>query len=126
VDRSVSGSPVEEPEVTRVPHGAPAPSHGVAPPSRPRVPLPKGRRAIAFAIAALADLLQWVLFPLFIAGGAAPWVDGLDVGVGVTLILLLGWHWAFLPTFIVELFPVADLVPTWTLAVWIATRGKRE
>jgi hypothetical protein len=120
VDRNDSEVRPEEPEVVRVPHG------GAPPPPRAPVLLPKGRRAAAFAVAALADLLQWVLFPLFIAGGAAPWVDGLDVGVGVVLIFLLGWHWAFLPTFIVELFPVADLVPTWTLAVWIATRGKSE
>jgi hypothetical protein len=35
---------------------------------------------------------------------------------------LLGWHWAFVPSFLAELVPGLDLVPTWTLAVLIATR----
>jgi hypothetical protein len=36
---------------------------------------------------------------------------------------LIGWHWAFLPTFVSELIPLWDLVPTWTAAVFFATRG---
>jgi hypothetical protein len=38
------------------------------------------------------------------------------------LIKLLGWHWAFLPTFAAELVPGLDLFPTWTTAVFFATR----
>jgi hypothetical protein len=34
---------------------------------------------------------------------------------------LLGWHWAFLPTFAAELIPGLDLVPTWTAAVFYVT-----
>jgi len=37
---------------------------------------------------------------------------------------LVGFHWAFLPTFIAELLPFVDLVPSWTLAVWLATRTR--
>src|SRR4029453_14403993 len=37
---------------------------------------------------------------------------------------LLGWHWAFLPAFLTELVPFVDLVPTWTIAVFLATRGQ--
>jgi hypothetical protein len=76
-------------------------------------------------VAVFADLLQWVAFPL-LGGGLAPWANGIDVAVAVIEIALVGWHWAFLPTFVVELAPVVDLVPTWTLAVWIATRGRKE
>jgi hypothetical protein len=65
---------------------------------------------------------------------AVPWVFGegivspldavLDVVVGLTLIWLVGWHVAFIPTFIIEALPIADLAPTWTLATLIATRSK--
>ncbi len=44
--------------------------------------------------------------------------------MGAALIRLLGWHWAFLPSFVVELVPGVDLVLTWTAAVWLATRGR--
>jgi hypothetical protein len=36
---------------------------------------------------------------------------------------LLGWHWAFLPSFVAKVVPDVDLVPTWTVAVLVATRG---
>jgi hypothetical protein len=79
----------------------------------------RGRVAIAWAIAALVDAVQ-------IAGVAAalPLNEGLDVVVAVALTFLIGWHIAFIPTFIIESLPFADLAPTWTLAVFIATRGK--
>jgi hypothetical protein len=41
---------------------------------------------------------------------------------GRLLIRLLGWHWAFLPTLMIEALPGADLFPTWTAAVFFATR----
>ena len=64
-------------------------------------------------------------FPLFAAGAVSPWNDALDVLVAVVMIRLLGWHWTFLPTFLVEFFPVFDLAPTWTLAVFLATRKQK-
>ena len=66
-----------------------------------------------------------VAFPLFAGGAVAPWNDALDVAVAVVMIRLLGWHWSFLPTFVVELFPLFDLAPTWTLAVFLATRKQK-
>jgi hypothetical protein len=39
------------------------------------------------------------------------------------MVALVGWHWAFLPAFALELVPAVDLAPTWTLAVFIATRN---
>jgi hypothetical protein len=44
--------------------------------------------------------------------------------VAAVLVALVGWHWAFLPSFVAELVPGLDLVPTWTVAVWLATRGR--
>jgi hypothetical protein len=41
----------------------------------------------------------------------------LDVGVAAALVHLLGWHWEFLPSFLVKLVPGVDLVPFWTIAV---------
>ncbi len=81
------------------------------------------RRVLAArVIAVLADAVQLGLMPLF-AGGAPTGFDAvLDVVVGATMIALVGWHWAFLPAFAAELLPVVDLAPTWTLAVFLATR----
>ena len=90
-------------------------------PLAPRVLNPARIRA-ARSIAIAADLLQIVIFPVF-AGGAVSIVnDILDVAVAVSMSLLVGWHWAFLPSFLAELVPFFDLVPTWTAAVFFATR----
>ncbi len=77
-------------------------------------PRPFGK---ALAIAAAADLLQLVFFPLFAPGALSPLNDVLDIVVAFTLVRLIGWHWAFLPTFLGELLPVIDELPCWTLAV---------
>jgi hypothetical protein len=79
-------------------------------------------RRTALGIALFADALQIVFFPLLGEGALSPVNDVLDIAVAWVLTRLLGWHWAFLPTFVVELVPELDLVPTWTLAVLIATR----
>ena len=80
---------------------------------------------IARAIAVAADVLQIVVFPTFIEGIASPVNVALDVVVTILMILLVGWHLAFVPSFIVEMLPFADLAPTWTVAVLVATLGKR-
>jgi hypothetical protein len=97
----------------------PAPKGRSGPPSRRRIWL---ARAIALA----ADAVQIVLLPFVMGGAMSPVDDILDVGVAIVMIGLLGWHWAFVPAFIAELFPMFDLAPTWTLAVFIATRGPRD
>ena len=79
-------------------------------------------RRTALAIAILADALQFVFFPMFVEGAFSPVDDLLDIVVAWILIRLLGWHWAFLPSFVAKLIPGADLVPTWTMAVLLATR----
>jgi hypothetical protein len=71
----------------------------------------------AMLLAILADALQLVVFPLFVAGAMSPADDVLDVGVGAIMVHLLGWHWEFLPSFFAKLVPGVDLVPFWTLAV---------
>jgi hypothetical protein len=75
-------------------------------------------------VALLADFLQWVLFPVFLAG---PGVNaGVDLIVGFLLVRWMGWHLAFLPAFVTELIPIANFVPSWTLAMWIVTRLRRD
>lgn len=78
-------------------------------------PGPNFRTAMLLAI--LADALQIIVFPLFVEGGLSPADDVLDFGVAALLVNLLGWHWEFLPSFLVKLVPGVDLVPLWTIAV---------
>lgn len=81
------------------------------------------RIKIARAVAVAADLLELAVMPAFVQGALSPANDVLDVVVGVIMVWLLGWHWAFLPTFAAELVPIVTLVPTWTAAVFLVTRG---
>jgi hypothetical protein len=85
--------------------------------------LPSNPRRIALAIAILADAVQIVFFPMFVEGVFSPLDDLLDIAVAWMLTRLLGWHWAFLPSFVAKVVPGVDLVPTWTMAVLVATRG---
>lgn len=75
------------------------------------------RLRAALVLAVLADVLQMVVFPLFVEGGASPADDVLDLCMAGVLSWLLGWHWEFLPSFFAKLVPGVDLVPLWTLAV---------
>lgn len=79
----------------------------------------------ARAIALAADVIQIVAVPFFFGGAASPVNNALDLVVGVVLVFLVGWHFAFLPTFIAELVPMLNIFPTWTTAVLFVTRGRR-
>jgi hypothetical protein len=68
-------------------------------------------------LAVVADALQIVVFPVFVAGALSPADDILDFGIAAVLVHLLGWHWEFLPSFFAKLVPGVDLVPFWTMAV---------
>jgi hypothetical protein len=91
-----------------------------APTRRPRV----SRVWIARGLALVVDAVQVLLVPIFAPGLISPVNDGLDVVIGLILVRLVGWHWAFLPSFLAELVPGLDLFPSWTTAVWFATRGR--
>jgi hypothetical protein len=78
------------------------------------------RRILAARVIALVvDLSQFALLP----AALTPLNNVIDAATALVLVALLGWHWAFLPTFLTELVPFVDLVPTWTIAVYLATRG---
>jgi len=91
-----------------------------------RAPGPRTKFALAFTIALAADLMQLVLFPLFLRGFLSPIDDLLDIGVGFTMVRLLGWHWAFLPSFMGKLVPILDELPCWTLAVLFVRSRQRQ
>lgn len=81
------------------------------------------RARLALAIALVADAIELGAFPIFALGVASPWNDVLDVSVAIAMVVLLGWHWAFAPSFVAEMIPFVSLVPTWTAAVLIVGRG---
>jgi hypothetical protein len=77
----------------------------------------------AYSIAVAADALQLLLGPF----GWAFIDEGVDVVAAGATWFLLGFHPLLLPTFVLELVPLADMLPTWTgcVALVIALR-KRE
>jgi hypothetical protein len=77
-------------------------------------------------LAIVADLLQLVVFPFFVQGAMSPADDVLDLGIAGVLSYLLGWHWEFMPSFLVKLVPGVDLVPLWTLAVANVYRKSKQ
>lgn len=77
---------------------------------------------LAWLVALGADALQLAVMPWFVEGALSPADAVLDAVVAVVLVRLLGWHWAFLPTLMIEALPGADLFPTWTAAVFFVTR----
>jgi hypothetical protein len=89
-----------------------------------RVPkLTRTRIVLAIAVAVLADGLQLLLGPF-------GWVFGDQIIDCMAMILvswIVGFHILFLPSFVIELVPVLEDLPTWTActAAVIALR-KRE
>ena len=65
----------------------------------------------------VADLVQMGLWPVFFEGAFSWLNDALDVAVAVVMVLLVGWHWALLPSLVAEVVPGLNLFPTWTAAI---------
>ena len=121
--------------MTLVPSGPPSGPSAGPPAETPGGPPPAGlppesgtpkRIRLARGIAIAADVVQLLLIPFFAGGVLSPFNDMLDVAVALVMIWLVGWHFAFLPTFIAELVPGLDLIPSWTAAVWFVTRGRSD
>jgi len=98
----------------------------------PRLPAPRGflrtrifgaptvtrkQKAVAMAIAVIADLVQIVVWPAFAEGAASPFDDALDGVVALLLLLTLGWSGRLMAALALELTPGAALFPTWTAVV---------
>jgi hypothetical protein len=79
--------------------------------------------AFALTVALVADALQLLLGPV----GWFIFDEIVDVLAMVLICPAIGFHLLLLPTFVVELFPLVDMLPTWTgcVAAVIALR-KRE
>lgn len=73
-------------------------------------PLSRRRIVLALAIALLADGVQLMLLA---AGWAGP-DQVIDVLAMAAIVPLIGFHWLLLPSFVLELAPVLDDLPTWT------------
>jgi len=85
--------------------------------------LTRSRVNAAYAVAIATDLLQFALGPV-------GWIfvdEILDVVALVAITKLLGFHPLLLPTFILELVPIVDVLPTWTgcVALVVAMRKKQ-
>jgi hypothetical protein len=79
-----------------------------------RVPkLTRMRIILALAVAVTADGLQFFLGPF----GWAPVDQVIDLIAFVLTVWAIGFHLLLLPTFVVEIFPVMDMLPTWTACV---------
>jgi len=93
-------------------------------PQVPRPPLSRTRIRVAWAIALAVDAIQ---IPAD-ATGPVGWLlgAGLDLVTMVIMWTMLGFHWAFLPSFVTEAVPYLNLAPFWTLAVALATRGRGD
>jgi hypothetical protein len=73
--------------------------------------LTRTRIILALVVAVTADGLQLIFSPL-------PFIDQtIDLVAFVLTAWAIGFHLLLLTTFIAELFPVVDLLPTWTACV---------
>jgi hypothetical protein len=82
------------------------------------------RMVLALAIAVAADGLQLLLGPL----GWAFIDQAIDFVAMILLSWVIGFHVLFLPTFVVELIPLLEDLPTWTActAAVIALRRREN
>jgi hypothetical protein len=103
------------------------PGATIPPPKDAETPKRTGKHGnffMALTVALLADVTQIAFFPMFFQGALSPANTALDILVGVTLVRLMGWHWAFLPSFFSEMLPLFDELPSWTLAVLYVQRER--
>jgi len=88
-----------------------------------RVPVLTRRRvALVYAVAVVTDALQLILGPF----GWAGLDETLDVAATFATSRLIGFHPLLLPTFVLELLPVTDMLPTWTGCVALVTTLRRR
>ncbi len=84
--------------------------------------LTPGRVRLAYAVAVTADVLQFLLGPFGWAGAD----EILDVAASALIWRVLGFHPLLLPTFVIELLPVTDMLPTWTACVALVVGLRRR
>lgn len=94
----------------------------LGPPGSELVLTPSRIRA-AYAVAITTDVVQFALGPF----GWTFADEILDVIALIATMRILGFHPLLLPTFVLEVIPILDVLPTWTgcVALVIAMRKKR-
>ena len=85
-------------------------------------PLRPWRIAAALAVAVGADAAQLLLGPL----GWSFADEVVDLAAMVFTIWCLGFHVLLLPTFVIEVLPVVDMLPTWTGCVGLVVARRRQ
>jgi hypothetical protein len=90
-----------------------------------------GKARLAIAIAVIVDAIQVPLQGASLTGiGTLPAeaIDlAIDAATALVLSRLLGFHWALLPSLLVELIPFVDVAPTWiACAMYVISRRKAE
>jgi hypothetical protein len=94
-------------------------------------PITTGRIIRAFIVAAVIDCLQLPVNLAFLTGVLTVPSElcdiGLDIFAAITISRLIGFHWVFLPSFLVESVPGFDLCPTWLASVaYVAWRRRKQ
>lgn len=86
--------------------------------------LTPARIRVAYGVAIAVDVLEWGLGPF----GWAFSDEILDTIAMALIWLAIGFHPLLLPTFVIELLPVADMLPTWTgcVALVIALKKRQQ
>lgn len=86
---------------------------------------------LAFAVALIADLIQFPIITIqatgifSLPGELADFL--VDCVVMIATTTLLGFHWMLLPTLFAEVIPGLDLLPTWTACVaYVVWRRKKD
>ena len=80
------------------------------------------RVRVAYTVAVVTDLLQLLLGPV-------GWVyadEILDIAAMIIVTRLIGFHPLLLPTFVLEFFPIVDMLPTWTACVALVVSLRRR
>ena len=83
--------------------------------------LTRQRVWMAYGVAVAADIVQFGLGPI----GFAFADEVIDVVTMLVMWRLLGFHPLLLPTFVLEVVPVADLLPVWTACVALVVALRR-
>ncbi len=73
--------------------------------------LTRTRIVLALTTALIADGLQFISAPIPFVGQV------IDVVAMLLTTWIIGFHLLLLPTFVAEMFPVVDMLPTWTACV---------
>ena len=91
------------------------------------IPRNRSHVRIAWVVAVLVDGLQLITAPAEWTGPVV-WVveAGVDLVTMGVMMFLVGFHWAFLPSLVTKFLPFIDLAPTWTVALFIATRDRKK